>query len=87
MKVGITAVIFTHQSLQSHDLHMYTGCYGVPEEDSIDEDRSDLSSFTTVPWFCDACKAGIDPSTCVSRDTHFLVLIPINLVTISTLCN
>ena len=42
------------------------GCYGVPEEDVEDEGRSDLSSFTTVPWFCDACKAGVDPVKCVS---------------------
>ena len=51
--------------LVSHDLHV-TGCYGVPEEDGVDDSRSDLSSFTTIPWFCDACKAGVDPSTCVS---------------------
>ena len=46
---------------------MSSGCYGVPEEDGVDEDRSDLSSFTTVPWFCDACKAGVDPTSCVSQ--------------------
>ena len=51
----------------SCDCHMHTGCYGVPEEDGVDDGRSSLSSFTTVPWFCDACKAGIDPTKCVSQ--------------------
>lgn len=41
------------------------GCYGVPEQEDIREDRSDLSSFTTVPWFCDTCKAGITSALCV----------------------
>ena len=43
---------------------VYIGCYGVPEEDGGD-DKSSLSSFTTTPWFCDTCKAGIDPMNCV----------------------
>ncbi len=30
------------------------------------DDRSDLSSFTTVPWFCDPCKAGLETILCVS---------------------
>ncbi len=42
------------------------GCYGVPEEDGVDQNRSSLSSFTTIPWFCDACKAGVSPTSCVS---------------------
>ena len=41
------------------------GCYGVPEEDGVDDNRSDLSSFTTVPWFCDVCKAGAKSLACV----------------------
>lgn len=43
-----------------------TGCYGIPEEeDHIRENGSDLSSFTTVPWFCDTCKAGLKSSLTV----------------------
>ena len=36
-----------------------TGCYGVPEDDGVDDTRSDLSSYSTVPWFCDPCRAGV----------------------------
>ena len=51
---------------------MCVGCYGVPEdEDTTRDDCSDLSSFTTVPWFCDACKAGINSFHCVSHFTLF----------------
>ena len=51
----------------SHDCHLTSaGCYGVPEDDGVDDSRSDLSSFTTVPWFCDTCKAGVSPVACVS---------------------
>ena len=48
-----------------------SGCYGVPQEEEIvRDDNSDLSSFTTVPWFCDACKAGVSSSLCVSSYTN-----------------
>lgn len=46
--------------------HVCKGCYGVPEEEGAGDDKSSLSSFTTIPWFCDACKAGVDPANCVS---------------------
>ena len=51
------------------------GCYGVPEDDGVDDSRSDLSSFTTVPWFCDPCKAGISPIACVSSVQVFGVFV------------
>lgn len=42
------------------------GCYGIPEQiDHIRDNGSELSSFTTVPWFCDACKAGMTSALCV----------------------
>lgn len=44
---------------------VHEGCYGIPEEeDHIRDNNSDLSSFTTVPWFCDTCKAGLDSALC-----------------------
>lgn len=33
-------------------------CYGVPDTSSL---SSDASSASTEPWFCDACKAGVEP--------------------------
>lgn len=38
-----------------------SGCYGVPDEETTNEEaQSDDSSVSTVPWFCDACKAGVN---------------------------
>ena len=42
-----------------------SGCYGVPEEEVAEDTKSNLSSFTTTPWFCDPCKAGLNPASCV----------------------
>ena len=37
------------------------GCYGVPEDAAIDDETaSNDSSTSTVPWFCDPCRAGVD---------------------------
>jgi hypothetical protein len=43
---------------------VHEGCYGVPEDAAGGAEKSSVSSFTTIPWFCDACKAGVDPLTC-----------------------
>ena len=41
-----------------------SGCYGVSENQSV---GSTVSSASTEPWFCDACKAGVKPvcSLCI----------------------
>ncbi|XP_019857796.1 PREDICTED: PHD finger protein 14-like [Amphimedon queenslandica] len=47
-------------------LSVHEGCYGVPEDDGVDETQSNLSSFSTIPWFCDSCRAGVEnPSCCL----------------------
>lgn len=39
---------------------VHEGCYGVSDTVSV---SSTVSSCSTEPWFCDACKAGVrDPS-------------------------
>ena len=45
---------------------VHEGCYGTIEDDSRSV-HSDLSTESTEPWFCDACKAGITQpvSTCI----------------------
>ncbi len=35
-----------------------TGCYGISESQSV---ASSVSSASTEPWFCEACRAGIKP--------------------------
>ncbi|KAG8325521.1 PHD finger protein 14 [Homalodisca vitripennis] len=40
---------------------VHEGCYGVSENDSI---SSTVSSCSTMPWFCEACRAGVDDPTC-----------------------
>ncbi|XP_058064424.1 PHD finger protein 14 [Anopheles bellator] len=40
---------------------VHEGCYGVSESTSI---SSTISSCSTEPWFCDACKAGIENPDC-----------------------
>ena len=46
---------------------VHEGCYGTIEDDSRSV-HSDLSTESTEPWFCDACKAGITQpvSTCIT---------------------
>ena len=39
-------------------VYLYSGCYGVSENQSV---GSTVSSASTEPWFCDACKAGVKP--------------------------
>lgn len=53
-----------------------TGCYGVPEDDGVDETQSNISSFSTIPWFCDPCKANVkNPVSLSSLSlTHSLTL-------------
>lgn len=70
--------IAVHEGIaQSHHVFIIikpTGCYGIPEEeDHIRDNGSDLSSFTTVPWFCDTCKAGMNSALCVSSRGVVLV--------------
>ncbi|KAL5476167.1 hypothetical protein EMCRGX_G026081 [Ephydatia muelleri] len=44
---------------------VHEGCYGVPDDEGEDQDaKSDISSFTTIPWFCDPCKAGVKSPVC-----------------------
>ena len=38
---------------------VHEGCYG--DIDDVEDDKSD-SDAPTEPWFCDACKAGVEPS-------------------------
>ncbi|XP_049279631.1 PHD finger protein 14 isoform X2 [Anopheles funestus] len=40
---------------------VHEGCYGVSECTSI---SSTISSCSTEPWFCDACKAGVENPDC-----------------------
>uniref|UniRef100_A0A2M4A5V2 Putative phd finger protein n=1 Tax=Anopheles triannulatus TaxID=58253 RepID=A0A2M4A5V2_9DIPT len=40
---------------------VHEGCYGVSESTSI---SSTVSSCSTEPWFCDACKAGVENPDC-----------------------
>ena len=65
----MTSVVCQFMKVSSHDqVFSYhwlpdfptSGCYGVPEDDSFKDDHSDESSISTVPWFCDACKAGVE---------------------------
>uniref|UniRef100_A0A1B6M4F6 PHD finger protein 14 n=1 Tax=Graphocephala atropunctata TaxID=36148 RepID=A0A1B6M4F6_9HEMI len=40
---------------------VHEGCYGVSENDSV---SSTVSSCSTMPWFCEACRAGVDDPIC-----------------------
>ncbi|RZF46227.1 hypothetical protein LSTR_LSTR010889 [Laodelphax striatellus] len=40
---------------------VHEGCYGVSETDSF---SSSVSSCSTMPWFCEACRAGVDNPEC-----------------------
>lgn len=40
---------------------VHEGCYGVSESNSV---SSTISSCSTEPWFCEACKAGITDPDC-----------------------
>lgn len=40
---------------------VHEGCYGVSDSTSV---SSTVSSCSTEPWFCEACKAGISEPTC-----------------------
>ena len=56
---------------------LYQGCYGVPDDAGAGDDKSSVSSFTTIPWFCDTCKAGVNPLTCVSVIIITYILFPL----------
>lgn len=61
---------------------LVTGCYGVPDTVSL---SSTVSSCSTEPWFCEACRAGIENPTCELCPnsgivTVFLVLIIIPVI-------
>ncbi|XP_047494182.1 uncharacterized protein LOC125042542 isoform X4 [Penaeus chinensis] len=40
---------------------VHEGCYGISDSISV---SSTVSSSSTEPWFCDACKAGVDNPPC-----------------------
>ncbi|XP_039291021.1 uncharacterized protein LOC111044535 [Nilaparvata lugens] len=40
---------------------VHEGCYGVSDTDSF---SSSVSSCSTMPWFCEACRAGVDNPEC-----------------------
>ncbi|XP_022181600.1 PHD finger protein 14-like isoform X2 [Myzus persicae] len=40
---------------------VHESCYGVQDSESV---NSSISSYSTEPWFCEACKAGIQNPTC-----------------------
>lgn len=40
---------------------IFVGCYGVQDNASV---SSSNSSCSTEPWFCEACRAGVDNPTC-----------------------
>ena len=40
---------------------VHEGCYGISDSISV---SSTVSSCSTEPWFCDACKAGVDDPPC-----------------------
>lgn len=43
------------------NLILILGCYGVHDSGSV---SSSVSSCSMEPWFCEACKAGIENPTC-----------------------
>lgn len=49
----------SHYSRNIFKSHV-AGCYGVSETQSV---CSTVSSASTEPWFCDACKAGVKPAS------------------------
>jgi hypothetical protein len=38
-----------------------SGCYGNINEQGSESDKSNETDSPTEPWFCDACKAGVQP--------------------------
>lgn len=36
---------------------VHEGCYGISD---VDSEASTTSSCSTEPWFCDACRAGVN---------------------------
>lgn len=42
-------------------LFLISGCYGVSDTTS---ESSTVSSASTEPWFCEACKAGVTDPSC-----------------------
>lgn len=50
---------------------LFSGCYGVSD---VASESSTVSSASTEPWFCEACKAGVfDPSCelCPNKGKQF----------------
>ena len=41
---------------------VHEGCYGISDNQSV---ASTESSASTEPWYCDACKAGVKPVSCI----------------------
>ncbi len=77
---------FVANTIKEYPTMLYNvGCYGVPEEDGVDQNRSSLSSYTTIPWFCDACKAGLTPTFCVSQLSHYSIVLHGSLCSIARL--
>ncbi|XP_025206271.1 PHD finger protein 14-like [Melanaphis sacchari] len=42
-------------------ISVHEGCYGVNDSESV---NSTISSCSMEPWFCEACKAGVENPTC-----------------------
>ncbi|XP_026817190.1 PHD finger protein 14-like isoform X1 [Rhopalosiphum maidis] len=42
-------------------ISVHEGCYGISDSESV---NSSISSYSTEPWFCEACKAGVENPTC-----------------------
>lgn len=50
-----------HKKKKFHIIFFFLGCYGVHDSGSV---SSSVSSCSMEPWFCEACKAGIENPTC-----------------------
>lgn len=53
--------LFNNNIVIVNNYYLFLGCYGVHDSGSV---SSSVSSCSMEPWFCEACKAGIENPTC-----------------------
>lgn len=53
--------VFNRSNSEFYNFFFLVGCYGVQDTASL---SSTISSCSTEPWFCEACKAGVENPTC-----------------------
>lgn len=69
LKITICAVCLGDISVEDDEIvecdccsvSVHEGCYGITDSDSV---MSTVSSSSTEPWFCDACRAGLKEPVC-----------------------